>query len=140
VVGIHGASDAMRSSAWYGDCLLGARFKDHPSPSVGRTLLTNPSHPVTLQTFIDLNHSNEWSRLDEWYTWDRDPRNNPVIASSLQVLGTAEDAPDHQALIWTHMCGRSRVVYTSLGHYSDAYTNDSPFEALIESAIAYVAP
>ena len=71
-VGIHGAGgDPRYEWRWYVDTLIGAQFKGHPMrPQFQRATIhiEDPNDPATRQLPRD------WSRVDEWYSFETDPR------------------------------------------------------------------
>jgi type 1 glutamine amidotransferase len=126
-VGIHGAGgDPRYEWNWYADTLLGARFKGHPlHPQFQRATIhiEDPDDPATKGL------GPEWSRVDEWYSFETSPR-----AKGVKVLATLDErtyrpkmfwkdismGADHP-VIWKHCVGKGRAFYSALGHSASTY-------------------
>src|SRR4051812_29519477 len=74
--GIHSAADTEYSWPWYGS-LVGAYFKQHPTPQTATVKVEDPAHPSTQGL------PEQWSRFDEWYDYQTDPRPNVHVLTSL---------------------------------------------------------
>ena len=65
----------------------------------------------------------EWSRVDEWYNFNRSPRGQVHVLASLDEKsfhgGTM--GGDHP-VSWCRRVGRGRLWYTALGHTAASYT------------------
>jgi type 1 glutamine amidotransferase len=65
----------------------------------------------------------EWSRVDEWYNFNRSPRGQVHVLASLDEKsfhgGTM--GGDHP-VAWCKRIGRGRLWYTALGHTAASYT------------------
>ena len=127
-VGIHGAGgDPSYDWKWYVDELIGAQFIGHPvDPQFqrGRVKLEG-THPAIAGL------PSEWSRVDEWYSFERSVRGRPGYT----VLATLDEASypnkkmfwmdlsmgkDH-LVVWWHCQGKGRAFYSALGHRPEAY-------------------
>lgn len=126
-VGIHGAGgDPRYEWRWYVDTLLGAQFKGHPlHPQFQRAIIRiEDSKDVTVK---DLPA--EWTRVDEWYSFEKSPRSGGV-----KVLARVDErtyspkmfwkdismGADHP-IVWKHCVGKGRVFYSALGHSASTY-------------------
>lgn len=137
-VGIHSASDTEYGWEWYGD-LVGAYFRSHPNnPNVSNAdvIVERHDHPATEML------PEVWNRDDEWYNFDRNPRQNPdivVLASLDESTYDAEPDPmgDHP-IIWYREMGNGRSFYTGLGHTIESYA-EPLFREHITGAIRWAA-
>lgn len=142
--GIHGAGgDPRYEWRWYVETLLGAQFKGHPL------------HPQFQQAVIHIEDSNDpilsglprdWSRVDEWYSFESSPRREGV-----KVLATLDERTyspkmfwkdirmggDHP-IIWKHCVGKGRAFYSALGHSASTYSEPLHLKVL-EGGIAWAA-
>ncbi len=139
-LGIHGTGGDP-GYAWsdHVDRLIRAQFVGHPMGpqfQTGTIHLEGPKHPVLRGLPI------EWSRVDEWYSFERSPRGPGV-----RVLATLDEASysprmkisfyekdlsmgeDHP-ILWTHCIGRGRAIYSALGHLPEAYSEPEHLQLL----------
>lgn len=143
-VGIHGAGgDPRYVWRWYVETLLGAQFKGHPMMPQLQPAVVHIEAPddVTMRGLPA-----EWRRTDEWYSFQRSPRDQ-----GLEVLATVDErtyrprmfwkdiamGADHP-VIWKHSVGKGRVFYSALGHSASAYREPAHLK-LLENAIAWAA-
>ena len=145
--GIHGTGgDPSYSWEWHPGILVGAQFIGHPlGPQFQEATVQveAPEHPV-------MRHLDDvWVRTDEWYSFAKSPRGPGV-----QVLATLDESSysprmkiffmnrdlsmgaDHP-IIWTHCIGPGHVLYSALGHLSEAYTEPA-HRTLLEEGIAWL--
>lgn len=127
-VGIHAAADTENDWAWYGE-LVGAYFENHPAKQVatinvdaeayiggGGPLLTHPAADAIPES---------WTRFDEWYNYDANPRANVNVLLTVDENtynendGTA--AADDHPIAWWHDYDGGRSFYTGLGDRSEAF-------------------
>ena len=143
-VGIHGAGgDPHYEWRWYVETLIGAQFKGHPlNPQFQKATvhIEDPDDPATR----DLGK--EWTRVDEWYSFEKSPRGNGV-----KVLATLDESTyspkmlwkdvgmgrDHP-IVWKHCVGKGRVFYSALGHSASTYREPLHLKEL-EGGIAWAA-
>jgi uncharacterized protein len=143
-VGIHGAGgDPRYEWRWYVETLIGAQFKGHPlRPQFQRAVIhIEDPNDVTVRGL-----PNEWSRVDDWYSFEKSPRGEGV-----KVLATLDErtyrpkmlwidismGADHP-IIWKHCVGKGRVFYSGLGHSARTYEEPLHLKEL-EGAIAWAA-
>ena len=71
-VGIHGAGgDPRYEWRWYVDTLLGAQFKGHPlHPQFQKAVIHIEDPDDVIMTGLPA----EWTRVDEWYSFETNPR------------------------------------------------------------------
>lgn len=138
-VGVHAASDTLYTWPWYGN-LVGAYFSGHPfGTQVATVRSDNPEHPLTqhLGAAFELR--------DEWYFFDRNPRNNVQVLLTLDtgsnpVLATyprADPDGDHP-ITWCHPYEGGRSWYTALGHRR-AVWRDVRFQELLLRGVVWAA-
>ena len=143
-VGIHGAGgDPRYKWRWYVETLIGAQFKGHPlGPQFQHAVIhIEDPNDVTVRGL-----PKEWSRVDEWYSFEKSPRSEGV-----KVLATLDErtyrprmlwkdismGTDHP-IIWKHCVGKGRVFYSALGHSASTYEEPLHLREL-DSAIAWAA-
>lgn len=142
--GIHGAGgDPRYEWRWYVETLIGAQFKGHPlNPQFQKAVIhiENPNDVVVK----GLPH--KWTRVDEWYSFEKSPRGEGV-----KVLATLDESTyrprmfwkdismgaDHP-IIWKHCVGKGRVFYSALGHSISTYSEPLHLKEL-ENGIAWSA-
>jgi len=127
-LGIHGAGDKSAESdwPWYREKLIGANFIGHPmDPHLqeGTTYIEVPNDPITSHL------GDQWVRTDEWYSFDRSPRQ-----AGMTILGNLDESTyrpvffgddirmgsDHP-IMWKTCVGAGRVFYTAMGHTAESY-------------------
>ncbi|MGJ7442608.1 ThuA domain-containing protein [Aquipuribacter sp. MA13-6] len=136
--GIHSASDTEYGWEFYGD-LVGAYFTSHPQNQTATVLVEDPAHPSTegLPT--------EWSRFDEWYNFDRNPRSDVHVLASLDESsyspGNGAMGNDHP-IAWCQEVEAGRSWYTAMGHTNESFVEPEFLDHLlggIETAAGAVA-
>lgn len=121
-VGVHAASDTEYEWEWY-SYLVGAYLTGHPSfPNIRNAdvFIEDPDHPTTF--FLP----QIWNRDDEWYSFDKNPRDNP----SLRILASLDEGsydPGNYAMgdhpvIWCQEVENGRAFYTALGHTAESFS------------------
>jgi type 1 glutamine amidotransferase len=131
-VGVHAAADTEYDWPFYGE-LLGARFTSHPDIQPARVIVEAPRHPAT--SFLPA----VWERTDEWYNFDRNPRDRVEVLLSLDETSYAggTHGADHP-IAWCQTVGQGRSFFTALGHTSESWS-DSAFQQHIEQAVRWAA-
>jgi len=131
-VGIHSASDTEYDWAFYGG-LVGAYFREHPDIQQATLDVEDASHPTMLGI------PSPWTRTDEWYAFQSNPRPNVDVLMTLDessyMPGTATMGDDHP-ITWCHDYEGGRAFYTALGHTSESYS-DPIFVGLLTRAIQW---
>ncbi|MEW2431512.1 ThuA domain-containing protein [Micromonospora sp. NPDC047644] len=116
-VGIHAASDTEYSWAWYGD-LVGAYFANHPQNQTATVKVEDHAHPSTAGL------PDRWSRFDEWYNYQSNPRPDVHVLASLDeksyTPGAGAMGADHP-VAWCQDYDGGRSWYTGLGHTRESY-------------------
>ncbi len=117
---------------WFQKLMGDIIYSPHPKQQRGTIIVEDRNHPVTK----DLPAS--FSFWDEWYEFDRSPRQN------VHVLATADESSYHQEkpmgdhpLIWVNP-DYDRVVYIGIGHDTTA-CKDPNFTSLLKDAILWAA-
>ena len=124
-VGIHSASDTEHGWSWYGE-LVGAFFVRHPAVASATVDVADGVHPSTRGLPA------RWTRVDEWYEFDRNPRDR------VHVLATVDEATyaggtmgaDHP-IAWCRFFDGGRTWYTAMGHTSESYADPLFLEHLL---------
>ncbi|KAI8624739.1 carboxylesterase-like protein [Xylariaceae sp. FL1651] len=128
-VGIHCASSAMRSEPWYGD-LVGAYFTEHPEPQHGVVKVENKDH-IIVSGFPE-----QFKWFDEWYNFTWNPRDRVTVLLKIDesdyeggTMGT-----DHP-LAWCREFDGGRSFYTALGHFDEAYRDETFMKHVLNGII-----
>ena len=115
--GIHAASDTEYSWSWYGD-LVGAYFASHPANQQATVKVEDHAHPSTTGL------PERWSRFDEWYNFQSNPRGDVHVLASLDETsytpGAGAMGQDHPTA-WCQDFDGGRAWYTGGGHTQESY-------------------
>ena len=141
-VGVHSATITENGWPWFVD-LVGAKFIGHPPEQKGRLIVEDRDHPS-----IPATMPKEWTREDEWYSFDRNPRGKARVLISIDESsydvddnqwfpGVKQRMGDHP-LVWCQEYDGGRVFQTALGHTAESYA-DPIFIAHLEGAIRWAA-
>lgn len=121
LIGFHGATGAFFSWPPYGE-MLGALFKAHPKPTVGRIKLDDPTHPL-LKAF----DGKGFEMKEELYVVG-----DPYSREKLRVLLTLENTEifakmarkdNDYAMAWIKTYGEGRVFYCAFSHFDENFQN-----------------
>jgi uncharacterized protein len=143
-VGLHAAGDNSHEAwDWYMTDVIGTTFVGHPmSPQFQQATVRveDRTHPAT-------DHlAAAWSRTDEWYSFDRSPRDVPGVT----VLATLDESTydpgsffgtelamgaDHP-IVWWRCVGSGRVLYSALGHTAESFA-EPEYVTLLQDAIGW---
>jgi type 1 glutamine amidotransferase len=131
-VGVHCAAATEPDWPFY-RWLVGASFVDHPDVGPATVRVADRTHPATAHL------GPRWTRVDEWYNFDRVPRAGVRVLLRLDeasyVGGTM--GADHP-LAWCHAEAGGRSIYTALGHTVEAYAEPA-VRAHLLGALAWAA-
>jgi hypothetical protein len=136
-VGIHSASDTEHGWDWYAE-MLGGEFKHHtlfPQTPTCPLLLEDPQHPASV--FLP----EVWERADEWYSFTRNPREQPGVHVLYSLdeascdMGAMGGMGDHP-IAWVRQQGQGNVFYTAIGHTPETFDDPIALQHLA-SAIAW---
>lgn len=130
--GIHAAADTEHTWPWYGD-LVGAYFKTHPPVQQSTVKVEDRTHRSTRMLPA------EWRRTDEWYVYNRNPRDRVKVLASLDdsTVEGADMGGDHP-IAWYHEFEGGRSWYTGGGHTSESFT-EALFRKHLEGGILWAA-
>jgi cytochrome c len=131
-VGVHSATDTEHDWAWYGD-LVGASFVTHPVTQAAVVRVADRRHPSSRHLPA------RWPRIDEWYEFDRNPRETTHIVATVseQTYQGGAMGSDHP-IAWCHPFEGGRSWYTGMGHTPESYA-DPPFRAHLGGGLAWAA-
>jgi uncharacterized protein len=139
-VGIHAAGlpgkqfigKDTRYWQWYEDFLGGVVYSPHPAYQHATLVVEDHSHPATrhLPARMDIP--------DEWYEFDKSPRNNVHILASVDESTYHQNKPmgDHP-IMWTNERYR-RMIYIGPGHDPELLA-DHHYATLLRDAICWAA-
>lgn len=146
-VGIHAAGDGSHAAwRWYVDTLIGADYLGHilgPQTQQARVVVEATDHPVTRGLPAEFLHE------EEWYSWDRSPReagfevllsvDESTYEPFIRGFGEEKDIrmTDHP-IVWAQCVLRGRALYTALGHWGAAYRSEH-YPQLLENAVEWAA-
>ena len=140
--GIHSATVTEYEWEWYGN-LVGAYFTAHPPTQKGTIIIEDPEHPC-----VPKGISEKWTREDEWYSFDRNPRENVHVIMTIDE--NSYDVDDNKwfkekktrmgdhPIVWSREFDGGRSFHTALGHTPGSYS-DSLFLEHIAGGIEWAA-
>ena len=124
---------------WFSSFMGGIRFRNYIAAKADGTVhVEDPSHPV-----LSGVEGEFVLRDDEWYTYDKNPRDNPSIHVIASVDEDSYNPPsdirmgDHP-VIWTNTAVGARNVYFQFGH-SGVLFESGNFTALFSNAIKWAS-
>jgi len=115
-MGIHAASTSDKDWTWYGN-LVGAVFKNHPTPQEGYVIVTDKNNPATRGLPA------RWKRMDEWYNFIKIPTDVHVLLCADETTYQGGTNGTYHPLAWYHEYDGGRSFYTALGHFADSYSD-----------------
>ncbi len=140
VVALHAAGDNSHTASWYKNTVIGTTFIGHPGGTdqlqPARIVVEQPDHPVMAGVTLP------WSPVDEWYSFDVNP-----AARGMTVLARIDEASYRPGvkltmgvhpIVWANPSTKGRVLYSALGHTSDAY-KDPNYRLILTNAIRWAA-
>ncbi|MEO3850325.1 ThuA domain-containing protein [Streptomyces sp. B8F3] len=132
-VGIHSAADTEYDWPFYGQA-VGAWFKTHPHQQTARVDIEDRAHSSTSHL-----SSAPWSRWDEWYDYQTNPRSTAHVLASLDESSYSPGAPmgDHP-ITWCKTLDAGRSWYTGMGHTKESYA-EPDFQKMLLGGIRYAA-
>ncbi|WP_440071155.1 ThuA domain-containing protein [Streptosporangium sp. OZ121] len=123
--GIHAASDSGYNWEWYGK-LVGAYFKSHPATQQATVLTEDLAHPSTSHL------PTSWTRVDEWYDFQANPRNNVHVLQSMdQKSYTGSTQGIDHPISWCQDYDGGRSWYTGLGHTKESFAEPNFLKMLL---------
>jgi uncharacterized protein len=141
-VGLHHATllgefDGYPMWPWFSDFMGKIRYKNYIPKFASATVhVEDKSHPC----MKDVPESFLIPK-EEWYTWDRSPRQNVRVLASVDeaTYSPASDVKmgDHP-VIWTNERVAARNVYIFMGHGPDLLENKA-FTTILRNAVLWAA-
>lgn len=127
LVALHSGTITENDWPWFVDA-VGGKFVGHPPSQKGKLTIEDRDHPAT-KHFPD----STWITTDEWYSFDRNPREDVQVLISIDensydvdddrwFEGAEQRMGDHP-LVWCKTQGKGRVFQTALGHEPELYEN-----------------
>ena len=133
-VGVHSASDTEHAWPWYRG-LVGAWFRAHPAIQAATVRVERRRELSTARLPA------AWSRTDEWYAFDANPRAAvevlATVDESTYASGDASMGRDHP-IAWQHAYDGGRAWYSAMGHTEESYA-DPQFRSHLLGGILYAA-
>ncbi|MGM0377467.1 MAG: ThuA domain-containing protein [Bacteroidota bacterium] len=125
LVTLHSGTITENDWSWFVDA-VGGIFVGHPPSQEGKLSIEDRNHPAT-EHFPD----STWTTTDEWYSFDRNPREDVRVLISIDEnsydvdddrwFEGAEQRMDDHPLVWCQSLGQGRVFQTALGHEPELY-------------------
>jgi len=141
-VGFHHATllgefDGYPMWKWFSDFMGGIRFKNYISPLASATVyVEDTEHPVMKGVNASFLIPN-----DEWYTFDKSPRNNVHILARVDESTYQPESDikmgDHPA-IWVNKNVKAPNVYFLMGHSNSLFASED-FKKMFANAILWAA-
>ncbi|MEM8485905.1 MAG: ThuA domain-containing protein [Bacteroidota bacterium] len=131
-VGIHAAADTEYDWPFYGG-LVGAYFESHPPDMPGTIHVVDDEHPSTQML------PERWTRFDEWYNFQDNPRGNVHVLATLseKSYNGGTMGADHP-IAWCQVYEGARSWYTGGGHTIESFS-EPLFREHILYGIEYAA-
>lgn len=143
-VGFHHATllgefDGYPMWQWFSDFMGSIRFKNYIAETASATVhIEDSGHPIMKGV------ENSFTLMDdEWYTFDKNPRDN----ANIHVLANVDESTyepmsvikmgDHPA-IWTNKNMKARNVYFLMGHAKSLFDSEN-FTKMFANAILWAA-
>ncbi|MGC4038972.1 MAG: ThuA domain-containing protein [Chitinophagaceae bacterium] len=122
---------------WFHDFMGGIRWKDYIADfAEGTVNVEDKKHPVmkgVQSPFV--------IEKDEWYTYDKSPRENVHVIASVDESSykpaRSQKMGDHP-VIWTNEKMKARNVYIFMGHSPDLFQNKA-YTTIFKNAIFWAA-
>ncbi len=144
----HAMGDSSLAGFWpWWETQLGTEFVSHPAdPQFQKADVVSlaQSHPVMAGLGAKFSHT------DEWYTFTGPVGGDVIVLAGLdestyspvnKVYGVEDlrmgPEPEDHPIIWAKCPGQGKIVYSALGHKTDAY-DSLPHQNLLKNAMAWV--
>ncbi|HTE32341.1 MAG TPA: ThuA domain-containing protein [Chryseolinea sp.] len=141
-IGFHHATllgefDGYSMWNWFSDFMGGIRWKNYIATfATAKVNVEDAKHPCMRGVPSSFTIENE-----EWYTYDRSPRERVHVIASVDESTYTPDSDikmgDHP-VIWTNEKMKTRNIYIFMGHSPDLFKNDV-YRTLFENAIFWAA-
>ena len=131
-IGMHAATDTLKSSDAYVD-MVGGAFAGHPWGGGGEHafVVHDPSHRVVSMLPARFRWKDEIYQYDPRYK----PENQRVLVS-IDMAGSTPKEPWHVPVAWVREYGKGRVFYTNFGHNETTW-KEPMFQKHMEQGIAW---
>lgn len=131
-VGVHSAADTEYGWPFYGQ-LVGAYFASHPAIQQANIKVENRATAATSAL------PQTWTRTDEWYNYQTNPRSTARVLSTLDESSYSGGSmgADHPHT-WCKTIDSGRSFYTGGGHTQASYA-EPLFRSQLLGGIRYVA-
>lgn len=125
-IGVHSATDTYHDHEPYWD-MIGGTFDGHPWNAGDTVTVTvhDTDHPVTKPW------DEEFVITDEIYQFRNFQPDKVRVLMSLNMAETEKKRPYHVPVAWCKEYGDGRVVYISLGHREDVWTNPKYMQSIL---------
>ncbi|WP_406387380.1 ThuA domain-containing protein [Streptomyces sp. NBC_00887] len=132
-VGVHAAADTEYGWNFYGG-VVGAYFNSHPVQQQATVKVEDRAHAGTSHL------PQSWSRWDEWYNYQSNPRSTAHVLASLEEssYSAGSGAMGDHPITWCKPYQGGRSWYTGLGHTEASY-GDEGFRKMLLGGIRYAA-
>jgi len=144
----HAMGDSSLAATWpWWETQLGTEFVSHPADpqfQLADVVTLAPTHPV-----MD-GIGEKFSHMDEWYTFTGPVAGDVIVLAGLdestysplnKVYGVEDlrmgPEPEDHPIIWAKCPGQGKMVYSALGHKTDAYDN-AAHRKILQNAMVWV--
>ncbi|WP_427453043.1 ThuA domain-containing protein [Litorimonas sp. WD9-15] len=144
----HAMGDSSLAATWpWWETQLGTEFVSHPADpqfQIADVVTLAPTHPVMDGIGAKFSH------MDEWYTFTGPVAGDVVVLAGLdestyspvnKVYGVEDlrmgPEPEDHPIIWAKCPGQGKMIYSALGHKTDAYDNMA-HQTVLRNAMAWV--
>lgn len=132
--GVHAALDTEHGWTFY-ETLAATRFASHPAVQRAVVKREDATHPATASL------PSSWSRTDEWYNTQTDPRPN------VHVLATVDESTysggtmgvDHP-IAWCRRIGSGRSFVTAMGHTDESWSDPAFVGHVVNGIVSVTQP
>jgi type 1 glutamine amidotransferase len=142
-VGFHHASllgefDGYPMWGWFSQFLGGIRWKAYiPTFAAATVNVEDRAHPIMRGVPASF-----FIKLEEWYTWDKNPRPNVHVIATVDESTYAPDSKvkmggDHP-VIWSNDRVKARNVYIFMGH-SPVLFESEEYKTIFRNALFWAA-
>lgn len=127
LLAIHTGTFTETNWPWFVDA-VGGIFIGHPPTQKATVIIEDQTHPTTKHF-----PSPRWEAVDEWYSFDRNPREHVHVLVSIDEStyevddnqwfpGKKQRMGDHP-IVWYKNVGHGIVYQTAFGHTHEMYAN-----------------
>jgi hypothetical protein len=141
-IGFHHATllgefDGFPIWPWFSDFMGGIQFTKYiPTFVSGKVNVEDGTHPAMKGLPKSFEVADE-----EWYTWNRSPRENVRVLASVDEKSYTPDTTikmgDHP-VVWTNEHVKARNIYIFMGHHPELFQNTA-FTTLFHNSILWAA-